>query len=255
MAEVNDRGFRVLPEIQIDLRNVEPIARDGLGAAELSVHLFGTEHDELAVRQARIAMSLEKPLIAWTSEPELYRKETEYGRFLAELMKYRDPHRRSQYLDQTRLERVKTEVLEILRPRETAPSVPANGKRRVYILCDGHEVGDYRSAWKIKKWIEERDKFEVDLPETAPLDPGDLRADHKRKLSNCDGLLLYWGQAGKQWFETTQDDLQARHYRSGAIALGSPERAKEEVGAGHVIRLYEDFRYEALESFLRPLRQ
>ena len=46
-------------------------------------------------------MELEKPLVAWSSKPELYLRETEYGKFLRELMEYQDPLRQSQYLDRT----------------------------------------------------------------------------------------------------------------------------------------------------------
>ena len=98
VTEFNDQGYRVLPEIQIDSKNVEKVAKDGLEAARLSVHLLGVESDSLAVRQARIAMELEKPLIAWSSKPELYIGETKYGNFLRELMEYQDPLRQSQYL-------------------------------------------------------------------------------------------------------------------------------------------------------------
>ena len=101
VTELNDRRYRVLPEVQIDSENVDKVAKDGLEAARLSVHLFGVESDPLAVRQARIAMELEKPLVAWSSKPELYLRETEYGKFLRELMEYQDPLRQSQYLDRT----------------------------------------------------------------------------------------------------------------------------------------------------------
>ena len=96
VTEFNDQGYRILPEIQIDSKNVDKVAKDGLEAARLSVHLRGVESDSLAVRQARIAMELEKPLIAWSSKPELYIGETKYGNFLRELMEYQDPLRQSQ---------------------------------------------------------------------------------------------------------------------------------------------------------------
>jgi hypothetical protein len=169
---------------------------------------------------------------------------------LSELMQ------RSHYLDRTPLERVKTEVLALLEPREEpAPRRPGD-PRRVYILCSRDESEDIRRAWQLKKWIVERDRFEVDLPETAPLDAQDLIQDHKTKLLRCDGLLLYWGRASEVWFGATRGDLAARHFRSGAIALGDPSRSPAKIdGGARVIALYPDFRYEALEPFLQPLRQ
>ena len=252
VTEFNDQGYRILPEIQIDSRNVDKVAKDGLEAARLSVHLLGAENDSLAVRQARIAMELEKPLIAWSSKPELYLQETEYGEFLRELMEYQDPLRQSQYLDRTRLERVKTEVLELLQPRPAPAVVTTCDGRRVYILCDRE---DYKIAWQIRNRIVDQDGFAVDLPETAPLDPADLRADHKRKLQSCDGLLLYWGQASTSWFETTKSDLRARRFSSGAIGVGAEEKISVASSDAPVIPLYGDFQYKALDPFLTPLRQ
>jgi hypothetical protein len=248
IAELTDQGYRVLPEIQIDSQNVEEEAGKGLKAAQLSVHLFGPEEDALSVRQARIAMKTERPLVAWTSEKELHRSETKYGEFLRELMQ------RSHYLDGA-LEEMKREVLTLLKPREEAPPRRPDGPRRVYILCSLDEYADVRRASQLKKWIEERDHFEVDLPETGPLAEKDLIQEHETKLLTCDGLLLYWGQADEGWFSTTRVDLGRRRFRSGAIALGDPSRSAAEITDAPVIPLYRDFRYEALEPFLQPLRQ
>jgi len=248
VAELTAQGYRILPEVHIGWDNVDTEAAKGLEAAKLSVHLFGPEEDALSVRQARIAMKKERPLVAWTSEKELYRSETKYGEFLHELMG------RSHYLDRT-LEEVKTQVLALLKPGKDAPPRRPDGPRRVYILCSHKEIEDFRRAHQLKKWIVERDPFEVDLPETAPLDPEDLIQDHQRKLQGCDGLLLYWGQADEGWFKTTRVDLAARRFRSGAVALGDSSRSAAEITDAPVIPLYRDFRYEALEPFLQPLRQ
>ena len=252
VTEFNDQGYRILPEFQINSENVDKLAREGLEAAQLSVHLLGVESDPLVVRQARIAMALEKPLVAWSSKPELYLQETEYGRFLRELMEYGDPLRQSQYLDRTTLERVKPEVLGLLQPRAAAARVTPSDERRVYILCDGNEIEDYMIAWKLKTWIEGGDGFKVDLPEIKPPDPA---ADHRRKLRSCDGLLLYWGQASTSWFETTKSDLRARPFSSGAIGVGAEEKISVAASDAPVIPLYGDFQYNALDPFLDPLRQ
>ncbi len=80
-------------------------------------------------------------------------------------------------------------------------------------------------------------------------------ADHQKKLESCDGLLLYWGQSSDGWFHATSRDLAARRFRSGAIAVGSQERSGVKIPGTAVIPLYPDFRYEALDPFLQPLRQ
>jgi hypothetical protein len=150
------------------------------------------------------------------------------------------------------LERVKSEVLSLLEPREQPPPVDEPKVRRVYIVCDSRVPEDYRSAWKIKNLISENDKFVVDLPETAPLDPGELRADHNRKLRDSHGLLVYWGQSSPGWFEATKDDLDRKEYLSEAVAVTNG--GSNGLDGRVVLRLDAGFSYNALDPFLQPLR-
>ena len=147
---------------------------------------------------------------------------------------------------------MKTEVLELLQPRAAAARVIPSDGRRVYILCDGNEIEDYKIAWKLKTWIVDRDGFKVDLPEIKPPDPA---ADHRRKLQSCDGLLLYWGQASDNWFEATKTDLRSGRFLSGAIGIGAEEKSGVAVSDAPIIPLYGNFQYDALDPFLQPLRQ
>ena len=250
VAELADNGYQVLPNIEIDSMNVAGVAGRGLKAAQLSVHLFGTHVHELSIEQARIAMRSDRALLVWTSQPELHTDPSEYGQFLLELMK------RSHYLDRSPIESVKAAALALLEPNgQSAPSKNNQASRRVYIVCNRREAEDVRRVWQLKKWIVEQDRFEVDVPELAPLDPADLIQDHHRKLANCEGLLLYWGQASGDWFETSRRDLEARQFRSGAIALGDPNRSAAGVVRAPVIPFYPGSPYTALEPFLAPLRK
>jgi hypothetical protein len=249
VAELTDKGYQVLPEIQIDSENVADIAARSLLDAQLSVHLFGTGAHDLSIVQARIAMQSGRPMLVWTSQPELHSDPSEYGKFLLALMK------RSHYLDKTPLENVKAEVLALLETCEQATLLPsAAGKRRIYILCNRAESADSQRAWELKRLIMEQDHFDVDLPEIG-LPPEVLIRDHHKKLASCEGLLLYWGQASRDWFEASQRDLGARQFRSGAIALGDPNRNAAGIAAAPVIPFYPGSPYTALEPFLQPLRQ
>ena len=255
VTELTDHGYRVLPEIRIDQSMLNTVGRTWLEEAQVSVHLLGTEGDPLAIAQARLAMGQKKTLVTWTTKHQLYHEETDYGEFLRELMRYQDPYSRSQFLEGQSLEKLKTEILELLKPRSAEPTPRAADGRRVYVLCDGHEDADFKRAYQIGRLIEENDRFHVDLPQTGPLDPGEIRSDHKRKLRACDGLLLYWGQASETWFETTKVDLARRPLTSGAVALGDPGRGLVTVPKTPVIPLYGDFSYQTLDPFLQPLRQ
>jgi hypothetical protein len=252
VSELSDQGYRVLPEIEIDSENVEAVTKQGVDEAGLSVHLFGAETHDLSIRQAEIAMDLRQPLVAWALEADLVRRQDQYGEFLRRLMAYQDPERRSHFLDRTRLERVKTEVLTLLEPHEAPPPIDEPKVRRVYIVCDSRVPEDYRSAWKIKNLIAENDNFVVDLPETAPLDPGELRADHNRKLRDSHGLLVYWGKSSPGWFEATKDDLDRKEYLSEAVAVTNGGASG--LDGRVVLRLDAGFPYEALDPFLQPLR-
>ena len=251
VEELTAQGFRVLPRIEIDSRNVNQVADEGIAEAELSVHLFGADPDDLAIQQAALAMGRERTMVTWAVEPGLAQRKDEYGEFLRRLLAYQDPLKRSQFLDRTRIERVKAEVLGLLRPFEPPPAAPAGGPRRVYLVADRRTPEDFRDIWKIRTWMREKDKLEVELPETAPLDPGELRADHERKLAASDGLLVYWNQASEGWFEATKADLDRREYLSEAIGVGKP--GFNEPGR-IVLPLVGDFPYQALDPFLNPLR-
>jgi hypothetical protein len=251
VEELTAQGFRVLPRIEIDSANVNQVADEGIAEAELSVHLFGAEDDELSIQQAALAMGRERTMVTWALEAGMTQRKDEYGEFLRSLLAYQDPQKRSQFLDRTRVERVKAEVLGLLRPFEAPPAPAAAGKRRVYLVADRRTPEDFRDIWKIRTWMREKDKLEVELPETAPLDPGELRADHERKLASSDGLLLYWNQASEGWFEATKADLDRREYLSEAIGVG--KLGFEEPGRV-VLPLVGDFDYQALDPFLKPLR-
>ena len=251
VEELTAQGFRVLPRIEVDSANVNQVADEGVLEAELSIHLFGSDAEELSIRQAAIAMGRERTMVTWALEPGLTDREDEYGEFLRGLLKYQDPDRRSQFLDRTRIERVKAEVLGLLRPFEAAPAETEGGKKRVYLVADRRTPEDFRDVWKMRTWMLEKDKLEVELPETAPLDPGELRADHERKLAASDGLLVYWNQASEGWFEAVKTDLDRKQYLSEAIGVGKPGFAEP---GRVVLPLVGDFDYQALDPFLNPLR-
>ena len=251
VEELTAQGFRVLPRIEVDSTNVNQVADEGIAEAELSVHLFGAEEDDVSIQQAALAMGRERTMVTWAVEPGLSQKQGEYGDFLRTLLAYQDPQNRSQFLDRTRIERVKAEVLSLLRPFEAVPAAGANGKRRVYLVADRRTPEDFRDIWKIRTWMLEKDKLEVELPETAPLDPGELRADHERKLAASDGLLVYWNLASEGWFEATKADLDRREYLSEAIGVG---KAGFNDPGRVVLPLVGDFQYQALDPFLDPLR-
>ncbi len=249
--ELTAQGFRVLPRIEIDSANVNRVADEGVLEAELSVHLFGAEPDELSIRQAAIAMGREGAMVSWALDPSLTQRQDEYGEFLRRLLEYQDPRGRSQFLDRTRIERVKAEVLSLLRPAEAPLSRGEADKKRVYLVADRRTPEDFRDAWKMRTWMLDRDGLDVELPETAPLDPSELRADHERKLEGSDGLLLYWKDASEGWFEATKTDLDRREYISEAIAVG---RAGFDEPGRVVLPMTGELDYRALDPFLNPLR-
>ena len=247
--ELTDQGFRVLPEIELDDSNVEYIAKEGIDEAEISIHLLDSDPDDLALRQAQMTMEMQQPAVTWFQgdRPD---EKSEYAELLGRLIAHQDSARRSQFLERTRLERVKAEVLGLLRPFEAPEKRETTGTRQVYILCHPEVRSDYQSARKIRNWIVEKERFEVELPETAPLDPSELRQLHETKLGNADGVLLYWGEADLGWFNTTNGVSTCLDHTLHVVV--GPRTPSHEPPVRHRIDLYGVLKQAVEQQSTRP---
>ena len=247
--ELTSLGYSVLPSVELAGDLLE-VAKEELSRARLSVHVFDAIPHTLSNDQARLAMDLQGKILVWALEPELYKADLDNRELLWRLFgtaTYLEP-------PNARPEKVKAEVLALLSARDRAEVPALNGDRRIYIICDSRDPDDYRRARKIRDLIVRNDKFEVDLSEAGPLDPGEIREDHERKLRMCHGVLLYWGTAERDWFDAMRGDLLSRRFLSNAIALGE---GRDRSGVNHhtVLPLDEEFAYAELDPLLEPLRR
>ena len=246
--ELTAHGYRVLPSVAVSEDLIEIVEKE-LAAASLSVHFLDATEHSLTRRQAELAMNLEASILVWAFEQQLY-KTGEGGGIFRELLNkatYLEPPR-------ARPEQVKTEMLALLSAHAAANAPSPNGKKHVYIMCDIREPNDYRKARRIAELIAARDGFHVDLPETAPLDPAELRDDHQAKLRRCHAALLFWDQAHEDWFGSMTSELGSRKFLSNAVGLGDPDKTDDALHHT-VLALAGDFKYEELDALLEPLRE
>jgi len=107
---------------------------------------------------------------------------------------------------------------------------------RVYLICDrqDHPLLLSNRARLLRDHLL-RLGFEVKVPLAEGDDAAEFSRDNRKKLRQCDGVLLYWGTARQSWFEQRLGELmQARGWRRGRefVAVGAfvadPENAVKE---------------------------
>jgi len=117
-------------------------------------------------------------------------------------------------------------------------------------------------ATRLGDAIHAQESMRVFLPDVEK-DPALLDEAHRRRLATCDGVLLYWGRGGREWFHLNHGDVaraalrfrESRPFRSEAIVLGTPDHpAKADVAGQLVIRCSNGLSLDRLEPFLAPLR-
>jgi TIR domain len=254
--ELTDRGYRVVPERWLGASEPQLLEEAVMGAQILSAL-----PDQAALDQLRLLLDrlpdARKPLVLWTPADSL----PEAAALLID--RAQRPGWPLTVIERGRgVSDLKTIILDQLKPQPVRTAATANGKPRVYLLCDRKAEADFSQAWRIRKLIAEQENFEVFLPD-APPDPALIREDQKEKLERSDGVLIYWQSASRDWLEQAWEDVRIaprllranRDFRSQKVcAAGSDSEILDAFPKDRIIRMPGEFRYEALEPFLAPLR-
>jgi len=254
-AELESRGFRVLPTFRPDPDCDPEILLSAMKPAVSSVHLLGAAFSEFAALQLEFARQLETSTVVWL--PPEARPEARQGQFLETLSGFR------------RLTVLRTEpywnlakiVADQIRPEPPAPAAPARGNARIYLICDRKNPADSEAASRLSAEIAQQEKMEVFLPD-VDRDAAILDEQQQKRLADCDGVLLYWGHARKEWFYENYGDLvraerrlRARSpFRSSAIVLDLPDDADKGQAPGELVLRLRPPVLESIEPFLKPLR-
>lgn len=159
----------------------------------------------------------------------------------------------------TPVDGLKNLVFDRLAPKAVKAPPPAeNRSGRIYLICESE---DYDAVNPIRHYLEDSG-LAVDLPLWEG-DPAEIRQDRESILQECDGVLIYHGQASEGWLR-----IKVREVRGGkalgrtspfvpqAIYLG-PEatQGKERFSDRDfiVMRNFGEFSPEALAPFLNAV--
>jgi len=239
--ELLRRGYGVLPEFELPLlaADLEREVALQLTRCQLSVHLVGTAYgvvpegseESLAALQARLAAERARGggfvRLVWIA-PGAGSTEPRQRGFLEALRNDPVPGRDSDLLE-TPFEELKRVVLARLeaaeRPAAAGPeaAVPAGSAKAVYVVCDARDQDAVRP---LQKHLFDRG-FEV-LPSVFEGDEAGLLKYHEAQLSECDGLLIYYGAGGELWLNEKLRELRRlaagrkAPMRSAAICIAPP---------------------------------
>jgi hypothetical protein len=266
--ELEARGCRVVPAglVPTDGPALRESVREGLRDARLAIHLIGVirglvpegEVDSIVELQADDGLYRESGStarrIVWLSPTGAERDEE-----LSALIERLRTESELDLLENQCLEDLKTLVLERLSPPSSAaPAVVKSGTPLVYLICDQL---DLEKARTIQGFL-----FDQQLEVRLPLFDGDaeaVRTEHYELLKECDGVLLYWGNANEAWLRTMLRDLNkvfglGRSDPFGATALylaGLPDAGKEAFRTHEVttVRANGAFDPGSLSSFVALL--
>jgi TIR domain len=245
-AELEKRLLRVAPLPTLDSKDS---LTQALKQATLSVHFIGgaSEDARLAADIAAAvcpgATILYRPFGASIAVDELLWLE-EFERSLKGPRNYQ----RIEDKDDQELVAVLEQEITRIRPR-AASSTPAG----VSVICD---EPDLPLARLLRQEIQAREQFAVSYPAflEAPLTPSERVRQFTELLKTSQALLFCWGKAG----EATLLQRLAAHARSEAPLewyLAEPDlEGKRRQFPRAICQAGDEFRYEALEPFLGPLR-
>jgi len=163
---------------------------------------------------------------------------------------------------QTNHEELKTCIHAKLAPKPK-PATQADGEDglpRVYLLCDREDYDDTKS---IEDFLS--DHGVVVLPPPIEGDETLISQYHRESLQACDALMIYYGRVGDTWAQLKRLELlklaglgRDRPLRAKAFYLSVPTTSQKErfrCPGALVIKNYQGFDPETLESFLAHLKQ
>ena len=259
--ELSAHGYSIVPLDRLDEFFAQEALVAELRPAILTVHLLGGSFHEFSVRQARLACELQKRAVVWIA-PDVP-LDSRQREFVDAQAGFSASKARYVFLTNQRDWQLTPAILEELAPKpEILPPSLDGGPASIYLICDRTDPAEAGVGARLRDSIMEREKMRVFLP-GVDKDPSSLDAEHRSHLSTCDGVLLYWGRAGKEWFLENYVDVNracrnvraSRPFRSEAIVLGKPDDPrKSDVDGRLVIRDFDEPRLDRLEPFLAPLR-
>jgi hypothetical protein len=235
-TELHMRGYRLLPDHQLPLDEIEYLAEVSRQLAEctLSIHLVGNQYgavrdgpsqrsvveiqNELAVQRAR-ASGLKRIV----SLPEGTHSDDAKQQSFIDALHTNAAAQFGADVINADLEAVKGAVLAALAQIENpAPAVVAasvagtthgQGPKRVYLICDQR---DRKATVALRKLLMDRG-LEVQIP-IFEGDAASVRGANQERLAECDAVVVFYGAGTEAWKDSVDADLR----RAGALRPGRP---------------------------------
>jgi hypothetical protein len=212
-GDLRGKGFHVLPDERLDPSDPPSQIQSLIQQAESSVHLLGAKFEKFAEDQLKWAREADK--LAWVWLPPGCTVDPEQK---AHLDRLTGAQRLTVWSNQPHWDLPDMIARQIAASTKQAPEKAAVTKR-LYLICDRKNPADEETATSLQKAIQDQEGFQVLLPETDR-DPFVLDEIHQERLKTCEGVLIYWGHAGNDWFKVYRDDLLSAE--RGRRRLGSP---------------------------------
>lgn len=270
--ELEARTYRVLPtgEPPLDAKSVRESVAIALRDAKIAIHLIGALYGFVPEDEERSIIELQSDDAVYQASnsaaarmfwltPNARRQDPRLRAFIDRLEKKSPQGSRVDLLANQSIEDLKTLVLDRLNPTsKPAPGSAETAPRLVYLICDQL---DRASVAPIQDFL-----FEQSLEVRLPLFDGDaqqIREEHYETLKECDGVLIFWGNANEGWLRTMLRDLnkifglgRAEPYRAASLYLAElPNTAKESFRTREIaiIRAGRAFEPDVLRPFVVQL--
>ncbi len=269
VAELESQGYCVLPreELPDDDEDCEAAAREEMEQAKLSIHLLGPKYKTAVKLQYEAAKERNVGRVVWLSSDAQSAKDNQ-SRLLQAVMA--ETQSNLEFLENRSLEELKDIVLDKLRakPAKDAASDAEDGLVRIYLVCDrgDHPLlqAEPNNARLLRDYLFDNEGFEVKLPATSQTSAPEVRKDNREKLMECDGVLLYWGNASEVWVDEKLRELtqavgwRRSRFAAKAIYATAPSNSVKDgyrTREATLIQQFQPFSSTSLESFLAPLRK
>lgn len=266
--ELEDRGYRVLPRRVLNATpGVREVIRWHLIQSSLSVHLIGSRYGEtepdtdVSIPHLQYELAAERgrdapfSTVVWMP-PGLRTEDLRQRQFIEEA-------RNAGHVEllQSSLEELKTYLVDRLGSHSPAPRHARRSGELFVYLVDSPE-DEYGGAREVHEYLL-NNKYIVERASTMNLvDPALLREWHESTLLECDGVLIYYGDASRYWLRqqlrtlSTVEAKRSRPLKARAIYVGGqPTAEKQRFVTPHamVIKGFQEFSPERLSPFIAAL--
>jgi hypothetical protein len=273
--DLEARGFRVIPtgEPPLQASRLSSVVLEALQTASVAIHLVGSHYGFVPEGEDRSVVELQgddatyrlansqAARIFWLADSAILRD----ARLSAMIEQVQEGVQGSASVDimtAKSIEELKTLILDRLNPLPRPEPLASNASRLVYLICDQLDRTDVAAV--------RNHLFDASIEVRLPLFAGDvteLRDEHEALLKECDGVLIYWGQAKEAWLRKMLRDInrvfgstsspRIAPYKAACLYIAGPPTDSKVDYLTHelpIIRQDDEIRPDVLRSFISCLK-